>query len=187
MADQACPPCSHHARLPNSYWIRTSHTPGAVQGSLRNPQLKCVLLQLQSGRLGIWASNLLSVDQSELWPCSNLTSTIWNLGGASSLHIHTPLSSRVGHGQGSCHLPAAYLLVTERMYRPNGILFRIPSKFHLPCCCLRGICSAFLGWKLSLEADGCLLCINKYNTVSESSGIKRCCSHEAVDQASRKL
>lgn len=31
--------CSHQASLPNSFWIRTPHMPGAVQGTLRNPQV----------------------------------------------------------------------------------------------------------------------------------------------------
>ena len=64
--------------------------------------------------------------------------------------------------------PAAHLLVPEMMYRPGGIL----SEVHVPCCCLRGICSAILGSKISLEANRCYLCVKKYNTILREFGYK---------------
>lgn len=56
----------------------------------------------------------------------------------------------------------------------------------MPCCCLRGICSAILGSKMSLEANGCLLCINKYNRILRKFGYKEemlCMKLSGISQA----
>lgn len=79
-----------------------------------------------------------------------------------------PFGSRVAVGGAGWDPPAAHLLVPEMMYRPGGIL----SEVHVPCCCLRGICSAILGSKISLEANRCHLCVNKYNTILREFGYK---------------
>lgn len=79
-----------------------------------------------------------------------------------------PFGSRVAVGGAGWDPFADRLLVPEMMYRPGGVL----SEVYVPCCCLRDICSAILGSKMSLEANRCFLCINKYNTILRKFGYK---------------
>lgn len=148
---------SCQAKLPNSFWIRTPHIPGAVQGSLENPQVSsclnmlCVSLKVEDQGFGpqicyLWAS------LDSLWPCSSLTPPSETL----ELRLPLSLSSRVTLGRQQTPVCCSSLS-PERMYRPNGLLSHDTVRVLFPLLLSQRALLCTLGKKTVLEADGCLL------------------------------
>lgn len=96
----------------------------------------------------------------------HLTPT-WKPSGSAAPSLR-PFGRREAVGGAGWAPLAAHLFVPEMTYRPGGLL----SEVHVPCCCFRSTCSAVLGNRMPLEANGCLLCISKYNTILRKFGYK---------------